>query len=85
MGFWEWLASRREKEVLKLYDQHIDEITKVTNSVNNLLTAFRDRDKSLMENEWRIIFESVRKADNIKRRIIRELSENLFTLSTARS
>jgi len=55
MGFWEWLASRREREVLKLYDQHIDEITKVTNSVNNLLTAFRDGDKSLMENEWRII------------------------------
>uniref|UniRef100_A0A7C1E588 DUF47 family protein n=1 Tax=Fervidicoccus fontis TaxID=683846 RepID=A0A7C1E588_9CREN len=75
MGFWEWLASRREKEVLKLYDQHIDEITKVTNSVNNLLTAFRDGDKSLMENEWRIIFESERKADDIKRRIIRELSE----------
>jgi predicted phosphate transport protein (TIGR00153 family) len=75
MGFWEWLASRREREVLKLYDQHIDEITKVTNSVNNLLTAFRDGDKSLMENEWRIIFESERKADDIKRRIIRELSE----------
>jgi len=75
MGFWEWLASRREKEVLKLYDQHIDEITKVTNSVNNLLTAFREGDKSLMENEWRIIFESERKADDIKRRIIRELSE----------
>ena len=75
MGFWEWLASRREKEVLKLYDQHIDEITKVTNSVNNLLTAFREGDKSLMENEWGIIFESERKADDIKRRIIRELSE----------
>jgi predicted phosphate transport protein (TIGR00153 family) len=75
MGFWEWLASRREKEVLKLYDQHIDEITKVTNSVNNLLTAFREGDKSLMENEWRIVFESERKADDIKRRIIRELSE----------
>jgi predicted phosphate transport protein (TIGR00153 family) len=75
MGFWEWFASRREKEVLKLYDQHIDEITKVTNSVNNLLTAFRDGDKSLMENEWRIIFESERKADDIKRKIIRELSE----------
>jgi predicted phosphate transport protein (TIGR00153 family) len=75
MGFWEWLASRREREVLKLYDQHIDEITKITNSVNNLLTAFRDGDKSLMENEWRIIFESERKADDIKRRIIRELSE----------
>jgi len=75
MGFWEWLASRREKEVLKLYDQHIDEITKVTRSVNNLLTAFREGDKSLMENEWRTIFESERKADDIKRRIIRELSE----------
>jgi len=75
IGFWEWLASRREREVLKLYDQHIDEIAKVTNSVNNLLTAFRDGDKSLMENEWRIIFESERKADDIKRRIIRELSE----------
>jgi predicted phosphate transport protein (TIGR00153 family) len=75
MGFWEWLASRREKEVLKLYDQHIDEITKVTNSVYNLLTAFREGDISLMENEWRIIFEAERKADDIKRRIIRELSE----------
>jgi len=28
-----------------------------------------------MENQWRIVFESERKADDIKRRIIRELSE----------
>lgn len=78
MSFWEWIASRREKEVLRLYDQHINEIIKISRSVNNLLIAFREGDKSSMENEWKTIFELERIADDIKRRIIRELTEEFI-------
>lgn len=75
MSFWEWLASRREKEVLRYYEEHISEITKVILASRNLLMAFSRGDKNKMNEEWNVVFETEKKADEIKRNIIKELTK----------
>lgn len=75
MGFWEWLATRREREVLKHYEEHINEVMKVMEHTYNLIAAFAENDRASMEKSWQSIFDTERRADEIKRKIIKELTE----------
>jgi len=77
LSLWEWLASRRQKEVLKHYESHIREVENVVEKSHNLLEDFARGNFDEMRKKWSEIFDSERKADEIKRRLLRELMSEL--------
>jgi len=71
---WSWLSSRLESEVLKMSIEHIELISKVAESALQFFKCFKDNDVECIRKFYGDVFNYEREADNIKRKILDELS-----------
>ncbi|MGB9729148.1 MAG: DUF47 domain-containing protein [Thermoprotei archaeon] len=75
---WSWISRRRHGEVIQYYIQHVDRIINVTDHAKKIIEAFIQNNKKGVENEWSEVFKYEKEADDIKRKILSELSSEFF-------
>jgi len=73
-----WLGRQREKEVMRLCAMHAEEILKTVDQMRQVVFFFCDEDVEGAQNAFRQVFDSERQADEVKRKILEELSKGPF-------
>ncbi len=75
---WSWLSRRRHSEIVSKYLEHLDKILETVKHTQKLVQAYSRGDREELEKQYQNVFESERQADEIKRKIIDELSTEFF-------
>ncbi len=78
MTLWSWVSKRRQLDVIKYYVEHVDKIISVIDHARRVIQCFTKMDLEGVKNEWNEVFRLEREADDIKRRILSELSREVF-------
>jgi len=73
-----WMGEARERKILDISDEHMKRIVKTVAGMNKAIQAYCDLDRKKMDEGDREAFQSERDADEIKRRILEELSKGIF-------
>ena len=69
-----WLSRREEKKVLKLCKSHLDKIVETVEEMKWVVHAFCNEDFNALEEHYKKAFDNEREADDIKHRILRDVS-----------
>lgn len=69
-----WLSRRQEKKILDLCKAHMDKIVETVKWMRQTVHSFCDRNFDELEDNFKRTFDSEREADDIKRRILRDVS-----------
>lgn len=73
-----WLARKREKELLNLCKAHVDKVVETVIQLRQVVHSFCDDDSEGMHKGFKSVFEKEREADEVKRKILDELSRGFF-------
>jgi hypothetical protein len=73
-----WLGREKEREMIELCKDHMSEIVETVLSLKKMVYAFYKSDEKKMSRAFKEVAARERHADEIKRRIIRELSKGVF-------
>ncbi|MEM2006656.1 MAG: DUF47 family protein [Sulfolobales archaeon] len=78
MSFWVWMSGSRRRDLLKFYIVHVAEVEKVVEKSKNVINELIKGNADLVAVFWGEVFESERKADDIKRKLLAELASETF-------
>lgn len=78
MSTWSWISRVRERKALELYIEHISKIVAVVEHAVMAIKAYAANNWEKLIEEWKSVFELERHADDLKRKILAELSEETF-------
>jgi len=78
LSTWSWISRTRERKALELYIEHISKIKLVVDHATEALRAYREGDFKRFNEEWNKVFDLEREADDLKRKILAELSRGVF-------
>lgn len=78
MSTWSWISRAREKKALELYIEHISKVVNVVDHAVEALRAYHAENWEKFGEEWRKVFDLEREADEIKRKLLAELSQGVF-------
>jgi hypothetical protein len=73
-----WMGEAREKKILEICDSHIKKIVETVASMNKAIQGFCNLDREKINEGFQEAFKSEREADEIKRKILEELSKGIF-------
>jgi len=73
-----WLGRRKERKVLESCKEHFNLILKTVEGMRKTAHAFHDLDTKGVKNAFKEVFAREREADDVKRKIIGELSKGIF-------
>lgn len=73
-----WIGRRREREVLKLAEGHLEKVMTLTNAFRKFAEALKSDNPDEMRERYDEIFKIEREADDEKERIIVEVSKGPF-------
>lgn len=73
-----WLARKREKELMGFCKTHADKIVETVVHLKQVVYSFCDDDQEGLQKGFKLVFEKEREADEIKRKILEELSTGPF-------
>jgi len=69
-----WLSRREEKKILSLCKAHLDKIVETVKGMKQVAYSFCNEDINTLEESYKKTFDSEREADDIKHRIMRDVS-----------
>jgi predicted phosphate transport protein (TIGR00153 family) len=69
-----WLSRRKEKKVLNLCKAHLDKTIETVMGMKQVVYSFCEEDFNKLEEHYKKTFDSEREADEIKHRILRDVS-----------
>lgn len=75
---WHWVSSRIGREALQTVVTHLSFISEVSKSSLEFFKCFKDSDLECVQKRFTDIFNYEREADNVKRRILEELSKGFI-------
>ncbi|MCC6004676.1 MAG: DUF47 family protein [Thermofilum sp.] len=78
MTVWLWLSKERRKDVIKMSLEHAERVLGVAECAVKVLEAYLANNPSEASNWWDKVFTLEREADDTKRRILLELSKEVF-------
>lgn len=78
MSTWGWISKTRRNIALELYINHVEKISMVVEHALVAIKAYANRNYEKLSEEWKYVFDLERAADDIKRRIIEDLSRELL-------
>ncbi|MEM1559994.1 MAG: DUF47 family protein [Ignisphaera sp.] len=78
MSVWSWISATRRKGILEMYKKHVECVRDVVLYAKNLVEALVKGNVDLVKKEWERVFEAERKADEIKREILSQLTKEAF-------
>ena len=69
-----WLSRRKEKKVLNLCKAHLDKTVETVKGMKQVVYSFCDENFNALEEYYKKTFDTEREADDIKHRILRDVS-----------
>jgi predicted phosphate transport protein (TIGR00153 family) len=78
LSTWSWISRLQERRSIDLYIEHVSRVLSVVEHAVNALLAYREGNIEKLSEEWRVVYEKEKEADEYKRRIFAELSESVF-------
>jgi len=69
-----WLSRNKEKQVLRLCEQHFDKILETVRGMKRVVDAFCTDEYTAVETYYKTTFDAEREADDIKHRVLRDVS-----------
>ncbi len=78
MTLWSWISRRRQWDVIRFYIEHVDKIIEVVDHAKKMIEFFLVKDLEGIKREWYEVFKYEKEADEVKRRILSELSRETF-------
>lgn len=69
-----WLSRHEEKEALKLCKAHLDKIVETVKEMREVVHSFCDENLNALEEHYTKTFNNEREADDIKHKILQEVS-----------
>lgn len=73
-----WLGKQKEKEAFKLCEEHMNKIVATIVGLKKIVYAFCESDATKMNSAFAEVSDREKEADEIKRKIIEELSKGIF-------
>lgn len=73
-----WMGEAREKKILEICDSHIKKIVETVTGMNKAVQGFCNLDLEKINEGFQEAFKNEREADEIKRKILEELSKGIF-------
>lgn len=78
MSTWTWISGKREREVLLHSIEHLNKINEIATHMKNMINYIKRKEYEKATVEYKAIFQLEREADDIKRKLIDELSKGVF-------
>jgi len=78
LSTWSWISRDKERRALRLYIEHVSRVLNVVEHATEALKAYHAGNWEKFSEEWRKVFDLEREADEIKRKILAELSQEVF-------
>ncbi len=75
---YKWLGWKREREVFKIYWEHVNKVNEVLMDLSKFLNSFYEGRVDEYQAIFKKIFDGEREADSLKEKIIYELSRGPF-------
>lgn len=75
---WSWISRRRQTEIISKYVDHVEKVIEVVEHTYKMVERYSKGDVKGARSEYNIVFEAERRADDVKKRIIDELSSEIF-------
>lgn len=73
-----WLGEARERKILETCDAHIKKVVDTVVGMDKVVQGFCDLNRKKVEEGFEEVFKSERAADDVKRKILEELSAGIF-------
>lgn len=73
-----WLGRQKERKVLEFCKKHLNIVVKTVAGMRKTIYAFCDLDTGKANSAFKEVFREEREADEIKRKILEELSKGVF-------
>lgn len=78
MSTWAWISGKRERDVLLKSIEHLKKIYETIDHFSRSLDSLLKRDENGYRNSFKLVDSSEEEADEIKKKIIQELSRGYF-------
>ncbi len=78
MSTWTWISGARKRELFGLYLKHVREVERVIEKARDVIGELVRGSEETVAILWNDVFESERRADEIKRKILHELASEVF-------
>lgn len=78
MTTWTWISGKREREVLLHSIEHLNEILLTIQHMRNMVIYIKNKEFDKASSEYKYVFQLEKDADEIKRKLIDELSKGIF-------
>jgi len=75
---WAWIGRRKQRAIIAMSMEHIDKIIETIDSLKEMLEHYDRGEYEKAMVSYENVFKKERKADDIKRKIIAELSKGVF-------
>ncbi len=75
---WSWISRRRQTEIIQKYSTHIVKVIEVVEHTHDMIKAYSEGKIDDARKKYEEAFNAEREADEIKRKIIEELSTEVF-------
>ena len=75
---WAWIGRRKQRAIIAMCMEHIDKIIETIDSLKEMLEHYDRGEYEKAMVSYEKVFKKERKADDIKRKIIAELSKGVF-------
>jgi len=75
---WAWIGRRKQRAIIAMCMEHIDKIIETIDSLKEMLEQYDRGEYEKAMVSYEKVFKKERKADDIKRKIIAELSKGVF-------
>jgi len=73
-----WLGEARERKILETCDAHMKKVVDTVVGMDKVIQGFCDMDRKKVDQGFEAVFKSERAADEVKRKILEELSAGIF-------
>jgi predicted phosphate transport protein (TIGR00153 family) len=73
-----WMGEARERKILDICDSHIKKVVETVIGASKAIQGFCDLDLKKVDEGFKEVFKNERAADEIKRKILEELSMGIF-------
>ena len=73
-----WLGKEKEKEVIKLCEEHMNKLVATIVGLKKTVYAFCESDETKMMSAFKEVADREKEADEIKRKVIENLSKGIF-------
>jgi len=73
-----WMGEAREKKIMEICGEHVKKVVDTVTGLRTALEGFLASDEKKQVQGFKIVFEAERAADELKRKILEELSVGIF-------